>query len=96
MHADEADKPSDDILHLLGRMTPEERMLVVLKRELYDGDWNAMLADLNARLEGRPYVFRLADRIADDIERVKQLRQVEARLNVDLSDYIDLDHPDRL
>ena len=37
--------------------TREERMLVVLKHELYDGDWDEMEADLRARLEGRPYIF---------------------------------------
>ena len=58
-------------------MTAEERMLVVLNRELYDGTWDEMVADLKARLEGRPYIFKLAYRIADDLERIERLREFE-------------------
>lgn len=69
-------------------MTEEHRMLVVLKRELYEGDWDEMEADLKARLEGRPYIFKLAHRIADDLERIAQLREFERTWGVDLSDYV--------
>jgi len=69
-------------------MTQEQRMLVVLKRELYEGSWDEMVADLEARLEGRPYVFKLAHRIADDLERIETLRGFEAATGVDLCDYV--------
>ena len=72
-------------------MTSEERMLVVLKRELYEGSWDDMAADLTARLEGRPYIFKLAHRIADDLERIKRLRQFEQRCGLDLSDFVTLE-----
>ncbi len=72
-------------------MTDEERMLVVLKHELYEGSWDEMVADLRARLEGRPYIFKLAHRIADDLERIDRLAQFEAQCNVDLADYVQLD-----
>ena len=71
--------------------TREERMLVVLKRELYDGSWDEMETDLRARLEGRPYVFKLAHRISDDLKRIVRLRQFERRYSVDLGDYIKLE-----
>jgi len=71
-------------------MTSEERMLVVLKRELYEGSWDEMVADLQARLEGRPYIFKLAHRIADDLERIDRLRGFEQRWGVDLSDFVTL------
>ena len=32
-------------------------MLVVLKRELYEGSWGEMEADLRARRDGKPYIF---------------------------------------
>jgi len=70
------------------RLSREERMLVVLKRELYEGNWDDMLADLRARLEGRPYIFKLANRITDDIERIARLRAFEDQHGVDLSDYV--------
>jgi len=66
-------------------------MLVVLKRELYEGSWDEMVADLKARLEGRPYIFKLAHRIVDDLERIDRLRDSEGQFGVDLSDYVDLD-----
>lgn len=72
-------------------MTSEDRMLVVLKRELYEGCWDEMIADLRARLEGRPYIFKLAHRIIDDLERIKQLRAFERQHDVDLSDFVDVD-----
>ena len=72
-------------------MTREERMLVVLKRELYAGDWDEMVADLQARLEGRPYIFKLAHRIADDLERIRRLRQFEQSNGVDLCDHVKMD-----
>ena len=68
----------------------EERMLVVLKRELYEGSWDEMAADLEARLEGRPYIFKLANRITDDLERIRRLRAFEQQHVVDLADYVAL------
>ncbi len=73
------------------RLSTEERLLVVLKRELYEGSWDEMHADLQARLEGRPYIFKLAHRIADDLERIDRLRHYEERTGVDLSDYVSLE-----
>ncbi len=71
--------------------TREERMLVVLKHELYDGDWDEMEADLRSRLEGRPYIFKLASRIGDDLRRIAGLREFERHHGVDLSDYVELE-----
>ena len=64
---------------------------MVLKRELYEGNWDDMVADLKARLEGRPYIFKLVHRISDDLERIERLREFERRNHVDLADYVDLD-----
>jgi hypothetical protein len=72
-------------------LTREERMLVVLKRELYAGDWDEMVADLQARLEGRPYIFKLAHRITDDLERIRRLRQFEQSVGVDLGDHVKME-----
>ncbi|MCJ7543998.1 MAG: hypothetical protein MUP47_05435 [Phycisphaerae bacterium] len=69
-------------------MAGEEQLLVVLKRELYDGQWDQMVADLQARLAGEPYIFKLAHRITDDLERIARLRQFEQDHGVDLADYV--------
>ena len=88
--SDPPDAP-EEVQRFVERMTREERMLVVLKRELYEGSWDEMVADLRARLDGRPYIFKLAHRIADDLERIERLREVEQHGSVDLSDYVQLE-----
>lgn len=82
---------NEKVQRFVESMTNEERMLVVLKHELYEGRWQEMEADLKARLEGRPYIFKLAHRIADDLERIGRLRLFEQECNVDLSDYVELE-----
>jgi hypothetical protein len=79
------------VRQFVASMPNEERMLVVLKRELYEGSWDEMTADLKARLENRPYIFKLANRIADDLERIDRLLEFERRNRVDLSDYVQLE-----
>ncbi len=71
-------------------LSDEHRMLVVLKAHLYDDMWEPMLDDLQNRLAGKPYIFKLANRIKDDIERIGQMQKFEAEHNVDLADYVDL------
>jgi len=74
----------------VGGFSEEQRMLVVLKAELYDGSWESMLDDLRNRLSGKPYIFKLAHRIQDDIERIEGMLEFEREHSVDLADYIDL------
>ena len=93
MRSDPTQQPADPVRQFVARLTPEERMLVVLKRELYEGAWSAMEADLRARLDGRPYVFRLVHRIADDLERIDRLRAFERLHRTNLADYVELEPP---
>jgi hypothetical protein len=85
-----ADAP-EEVRQYIQRLTSEERMLVILNRELYEGSWDEMVADLQARLEGRPYIFRLAHRIQEDLERISRLREFERQAGVDLGEYVGLD-----
>jgi len=71
-------------------LSDEHRMLVVLKAQLYDGAWEPMLDDLENRLAGKPYIFKLVNRIKDDIERIGQMQKFEKENNVDLADYVEL------
>ena len=84
---------ADEVRQFVANLTREQRMLVVLKRELYEGSWEEMEADLRARLEGRPYIFKLAHRIAEDLERIQTLRQFEQQWDVDLADFVELGPP---
>ena len=69
-------------------LSDEHRMLVVLKAQLYDGTWEPMLDDLRNRLTGKPYIFKLANRIQDDIRRIEEMQEFEAEHNIDLADYV--------
>ena len=71
-------------------LSDEHRMLVVLKSQLYGGTWEQMLDDLENRLAGKPYIFKLVSRIKDDIERIRQMQSFEKEHNVDLADYVEL------
>jgi hypothetical protein len=72
-------------------LSEEQRMLIILKRQLYGGSWEPMLEDLENRLNGKPYIFKLANRIQDDIERIEQMRLFEKEQDVDLADYVGMD-----
>jgi hypothetical protein len=74
----------------VGGFSDEYKMLVVLKRQLYGGRWEPMLDDLKNRLAGKPYIFKLANRIKEDVERIEQMRTFETEQGVDLADYVDL------
>jgi hypothetical protein len=82
------DRLPEPVRRFLDRLSPEEKLLLVLKRELYDGDWRPMVMDLRNRLEGRPYVVRLASRIEDDLARIERIRQLEERHDLDLSEHV--------
>ena len=74
----------------VGSLGEEHRMLVILKAQLYGGEWEPMLDDLANRLAGKPYIFKLANRIKDDIERIEQMQKFERDHKVDLSDYVEM------
>ena len=83
-------RTSKVVSDFVNNLTDEQRMLVVLKRQLYDGSWETMLDDLKNRLAGKPYIFKLVNRIQDDIERIEGLRKFEKEHNIDLADYVEL------
>lgn len=74
----------------VSRLTNEHKMLVVLKAQLYGGSWESMLDDLKNRLAGKPYIFKLVNRINEDVERIEKLRGFEVEHGIDLADYVDL------
>ena len=68
-------------------LSEEEKMLLSLRDELYSGSWDSMLRDLEDRLQGKPYIFKLVNRIQDDISRIKKLRQYEGAHQIDLGEF---------
>jgi hypothetical protein len=71
------------------KLSDEERVLVQLRDELYEGSWEEMQRDLEARRDGKPYVFKLASRVGEDLDRIARLRQTEAQYGVNLADYLE-------
>ncbi len=80
---------SKAITDFVAGLSEEQRMLLVLKSQLYDRSWEPMLDDLRNRLAGKPYIFKLANRIQDDIERIEHMSAFENEHSIDLADYID-------
>ena len=79
-----------EVNDFVSNLSEEQKMLVVLKRQLYGGSWMPMLEDLQNRLIGKPYIFKLANRIQDDIERIQVLSNFEEKHNIDLADLVEL------
>ena len=80
-------EPVDDYV---SRLSDEHKMLVLLKSQLYGGKWEPMLDDLANRLEGKPYIFKLATRIKDDVDRINKMMDFEKDHHIDLADYVEL------
>ena len=76
------------VREFVGKLTSEERTLVIIRDELYDGKWDEMLRDLEARLQAKPYVFRLATRIEDDVVRIRKLSEFEQQHDLNLKDHV--------
>ena len=83
-----ADSTEQTVREFAAGLTPEEKMLVTLRDELYGGQWDEMQTDLEERLAGRPYVFKLASRIEDDLARIRKMRAVEDEHDLNLRDYM--------
>ena len=69
-------------------LTALDRMLITIRDELYEGSWEEMEADLKARLEGRPYIYKLATRIKEDLVRIEKLKTYEEDFNINLSAFL--------
>lgn len=65
-------------------LSHEERTLLEVRDELYGGSWDLLEADLRDRLAGRPYIFQLATKIEEDLDRIERLRHFEGRTATDL------------
>lgn len=84
----EPQSQSEAVRAFVGKLTSEERTLVIIRDELYNGKWDEMLRDLEARLQAKPYVFKLATRIEDDVGRIRKLRAFEQEHHLNLKDHV--------
>lgn len=79
---------SDEVSTFVGDLSPEERQLLILRDELYDGSWDEMRRDLEDRRDGKPFIFALVNKIEEDLERINRIASFEGRAQVNLTDYI--------
>jgi hypothetical protein len=70
-------------------LSREETLLIRLRDELYEGSWKDLQTDLESRKAGRPYLFKLAGRIEEDLERIERLRGYEKKNRVNLNRYLE-------
>ena len=70
-------------------LSKPERVLIVVRDELYGGDWDELSADLLARQNRKPYVFKLNSRIDEDLNRIAKLRGYEEAQGINLRAYLE-------
>jgi len=66
----------------------EDVHLLALREILYDGSWEDMVKDLEARRDGKPFVFKLRNQIDEDLERIRKLDAYEREHEVSLGKYV--------
>lgn len=69
---------------LSGGLTTDQRMLLTLRDELYEGDWDLFETDLRARLADEPHLFEIGspspqqkERITSHLNLIAELRTRE-------------------
>jgi hypothetical protein len=60
-------------------------VLLDLKDQLYEGSWERILGDLKARLENKPYIYKLSQTISRDVAAIERMKAFEVRHGVSLS-----------
>ena len=69
----------------LQRLESYERVLIDLKDQLYEGSWQRILDDLKARLDNKPYIYKLSQTISRDLAAIERMKAYELRHGVNLS-----------
>ncbi len=80
---------SEDHRAFVRSLLPEEKHLLVIRDELYEGSWAEMKDDLENRRDGKPFIFKLANRIDEDLQRIDQLSAYEERHQLNLARYLE-------
>lgn len=78
------------IKDFINNLDKSVRVLVILRDELYEGSWVSMVSDLQSRLKGEPFIFKLANQIDADLQGIEALRTFENKQSINLGDFINL------
>ncbi len=79
--------PERQVRDFVQGLAEKERIVLIVRDELFGGSWENMRKDLKARAAGKAYVFKLASRIEEDLKAVEKLTEFERRSGVNLADY---------
>ena len=66
------------------------KVLIILRDELYDGSWDLMVKDLQSRLKGEPFIYKLANQIDADMQAITKIRDFEEKNLLNMGKYINL------
>lgn len=66
-------------------LTEDQRLMVIIRDELYDGSWQEMEKDLRDRLNGRPVIEKLVNKIERDLAYIEELRSIEKEDGINLT-----------
>ena len=67
----------------------EEIQLIILRDELYEGSWEEMRKDLEDRRDGKPFIFKLVNRIEEDLRRIERISKFEEQESINLAEYLE-------
>lgn len=67
------------------KLTEDQRLMVILRDELYGGSWEEMEKDLRDRLNGRPVIEKLVEKIRRDLDYIEDLRLMKKNDGINLT-----------
>lgn len=70
---------------LTKKLTDEHRLMVIIRNELYEGSWEEMEKDLRDRLNGRPVIEKLVEKIKRDLAYIEDLRLMGKEAGINLT-----------
>ena len=66
------------------------KVLIILRDELYEGSWDLMIKDLQSRLKGEPFIYKLANQIDADMQSITKIRAFEEKNSLNMGKFINL------
>jgi hypothetical protein len=82
--------PQGGLADYVSHLSAEHRMLVGAEEPVV---WRFLGAHAGRSAEssgGKPYIFKLVNRIQEDIERIEEMKRFEAEYGIDLADCVEM------
>lgn len=69
-------------------LTRQERLLLELRDLFYDGAWDGLRKDLEARQKRKPFIIKLNTRVEADLEFIAKLQAYEEEHKINLRHFL--------